>query len=403
MVGLFSWISKRLPIVATWKAHFSEYYAPKNLNFFYFFGSLALVVLANQLISGLWLTMFYTPTSTEAFASIEYIMRDVNFGWLLRYLHSTGASAFFIVMYLHMFRGLLYGSYQKPRELVWLIGMLLFVLLMAEAFFGYLLPWGQMSYWGAQVITSLFSAIPYVGDSLVVWIRGDYHVANATLQRFFALHVVAIPLFFVALVLFHVSALHTVGSNNPEGIDIKNTVDENGKPLDGIPLYPYYAVKDAVGLVVFLMVFFAIVFFAPEMGGYFLEHANFEAANAMKTPEHIAPVWYLTPFYAILRAIPDKLIGVAAMGSSIVLLFFLPWLDRSPVRSMRYKGLSSRLFLAAFVCSFVLLGYLGTIPVTLTTQYLARFAAIVYFAYFLLMPFYTRIERARPVPDRIKK
>jgi ubiquinol-cytochrome c reductase cytochrome b subunit len=347
--------------------------------------------------------MFYTPTASEAFGSIEYIMRDVNFGWLLRYLHSTGASAFFIVIYLHIFRGLLYGSYQKPRELVWLIGMLLFVLLMAEAFFGYLLPWGQMSYWGAQVITSLFGAIPFVGEKLVIWLRGDYHVATATLQRFFALHVVAIPLFFIALVYFHIIALHTVGSNNPDGIDIKDTLDANGHPKDGIPFHPYYTVKDSMGILVFLIGFFAIVFFAPEMGGYFLEHANFEAANAMKTPEHIAPVWYLTPFYSILRAIPDKLMGVMAMGLSILLFFFLPWLDGSPVRSMRYKGWFSRIFLGLFVLSFITLGYLGTIPVTLTTQYASRIAAILYFSYFLLMPFYTRFENHRSVPERISK
>lgn len=395
MLGLFDWFNKRLPIVPTWKKHFSEYYAPKNFNFFYFFGSLALFVLVNQLLTGLWLTMFYTPSATDAFASVEYIMRDVNYGWLLRYMHSTGASAFFIVLYLHLFRGLLYGSYQRPRELVWLIGMLLLLLLMAEAFFGYLLPWGQMSYWGAQVITSLFGALPYIGEKLAIWLRGDYHVANATLQRFFALHVMAIPLFLIALVFFHIIALHTVGSNNPEGIDNKD-------PSHTIPLHPYYTVKDAMGLMVFLLIFFAVVFFVPEMGGYFLEYANFEAANPMKTPDHIAPVWYLTPFYAILRAIPNKLFGVASMGASIVILFFLPWLDKSPVRSMRYKGGFSKLFLAGFVISFILLGFLGTIPVTFSTQILARIATCFYFAYFFFMPFYTRFEQHKPLPLQVE-
>ena len=403
MAGLVNWIDERFPLISTWKSHFSEYYAPKNLNFFYFFGSLALLVLVNQLITGLWLTMFYTPTAEQAFGSVEYIMRDVNYGWLLRYLHSTGASAFFIVIYLHMFRGLLYGSYQKPRELVWLLGMALFVLLMAEAFFGYLLPWGQMSYWGAQVITSLFGAIPYVGDTLVVWLRGDYYVANATLQRFFALHVVGIPILFLVLVFLHVVALHKVGSNNPEGIEIKDHLNEQGKPLDGIPLHPYYSTKDLVGVVVFMIVFFMVVFFAPEMGGYFLEYANFDPANSMVTPDHIAPVWYMTPFYTILRAIPNKLLGIAAMGASIIFLFFLPWLDKSPVRSMRYKGQWSRGALAAFIVSFIILGFLGTISVTLTTQYVARLCTFVYFAYFLLMPFYTRFERHLAVPQRIER
>jgi len=403
MGRLINWIDERFPLISTWRSHFSEYYVPKNLNFFYFFGSLALVVLVIQLITGLWLTMFYTPTAEEAFGSVEYIMRDVNYGWLLRYLHSTGASAFFIVIYLHMFRGLLYGSYQKPRELIWLLGMALFILLMAEAFFGYLLPWGQMSYWGAQVITSLFGAIPYVGDSLLIWLRGDYHVATATLQRFFALHVVGIPLLFLVLVFLHIIALHKVGSNNPEGIEIKKHLDDKGIPLDSIPLHPYYSVKDFVGVIVFLIVFLGIVFFAPEMGGYFLEYANFDPANPMVTPEHIAPVWYLTPFYTILRAIPNKLFGIAALASSIMLLLFLPWLDKSPVRSMRYKGRWSRMALAAFVVSLFTLGYLGTIPVSLTTQYIARFCTFIYFAYFLLMPFYSRFEQYLTVPQRIEK
>lgn len=401
MKGLINWVDARFPLLSTWKSHVSEYYAPKNLNFFYYFGSLAMVVLVNQLVTGLWLTMFYTPTSEQAFSSIEYIMRDVNYGWLLRYMHSTGASAFFIVVYLHMFRGLLYGSYQKPRELIWLLGMALFILLMAEAFFGYLLPWGQMSYWGAQVITSLFGAIPYIGDGLATWLRGDFNVANATLQRFFALHVVGIPILLLLLVFLHIIALHKVGSNNPQGVEIKKHLNEEGKPLDGIPFHPYFTVKDLVGVVVFLIGFFAIVFFIPEMGGYFLEYANFAPANPMVTPEHIAPVWYMTPFYAILRAIPHKLTGVIAMGAAILILLFMPWLDRSPVRSMRYKGNYSKYALIAFVISFCILGYLGTVQVTELKQYLARICTAIYFAYFLLMPFYSRYESHQIVPERI--
>ncbi|ASQ45075.1 cytochrome b [Legionella clemsonensis] len=401
MNRLINWIDARFPLLSTWREHLSEYYAPKNFNFYYYFGSLALLVLVNQLVTGLWLTMFYTPTAEQAFNSIEYIMRDVNYGWLLRYMHSTGASAFFIVIYLHMFRGLLYGSYQKPRELIWLIGMAIFLLLMAEAFFGYLLPWGQMSFWGAQVITSLFGAIPWVGESVATWLRGDFNVANATLQRFFALHVVGVPLLLLLLVFLHLVALHRVGSNNPQGIDIKKQVDANGKPLDGIPFHPYYTVKDFVGVIVFLIIFFAIVFFIPEMGGYFLEYANFVPANPMVTPEHIAPVWYLTPFYAMLRAIPDKLLGVIAMGAAIVILFFIPWLDKSPVRSMRYKGIYSRIALAAFIISFIMLGYLGTVIVTPVKQILARIFTTIYFAYFLFMPIYTRYEHCKQVPERI--
>jgi len=402
MKKIIQWIDDRFPLISTWKTHVSEYYAPKNFNFYYFFGSLALVVLANQLITGIWLTMFYTPTVSEAFSSVEYIMRDVNYGWLLRYMHSTGASAFFIVLYIHMYRGLLYGSYQKPRELLWLFGMVLFILIMAEAFFGYLLPWGQMSYWGAQVITSLIGAIPYVGDNLVIWLRGDYTIANATLQRFFALHVIGVPLLILMLVFFHLVALHKVGSNNPEGIEIKKQLGKDGKPLDGIPFHPYYTVKDAVALVLFLIGFFAVVFFAPDMGGFFLEHDNFTPANPMVTPDHIAPVWYMTPFYAILRAVPDKLLGIILMGSAIILLLFMPWLDRSPVHSMRYKGTYSRVALALFVCSFVTLGYLGMTSVTPLKQLLARAASALYFAYFLLMPFYSRFESHGIVPRRIK-
>lgn len=338
MSKFMDWIDARFPATKMWEDHLSKYYAPKNFNFLYFFGSLALLVLVNQIVTGVWLTMSFTPSAEEAFASVEYIMRDVEYGWILRYLHSTGASAFFIVVYLHMFRGLLYGSYQKPRELVWLFGMLIYLALMAEAFMGYLLPWGQMSYWGAQVIISLFGAIPVIGDDLTQWIRGDYLISGITLNRFFALHVVALPIVILGLVVLHILALHEVGSNNPDGVDIKKKKDENGIPLDGIPFHPYYTVKDIVGVVVFLFVFCAVVFFFPEMGGYFLEKPNFEQANAFKTPEHIAPVWYFTPFYAILRAVPDKLMGVIAMGAAIAVLFVLPWLDRSPVRSMRYKA-----------------------------------------------------------------
>ncbi|MBD8475948.1 cytochrome bc complex cytochrome b subunit [Pseudomonas sp. CFBP 8770] len=403
MRGLLQWIEARLPVGKVWRDHLSHYYVPKNLNFFYIFGSLALLMLLNQLLTGIWLTMNYTPTAEGAFASIEYIMRDVEYGWLLRYLHSTGASAFFIVIYLHMFRGLLYGSYQKPRELVWVFGMSIYLLLMAEAFMGYLLPWGQMSYWGAQVIISLFGAIPIVGADLAQWIRGDYLVSGVTLNRFFALHVVALPLLIVGLVVLHILALHQVGSNNPEGIDIKRHLDANGKPLDGIAFHPYYTVKDLLGVAIFLFVFSAVVFFFPQMGGYFLEPANFEPADMLKTPEHIAPVWYFTPFYAILRAVPDMLMGVLAMAFAIAILFVLPWLDRSPVKSMRYKGWFSRAALALFCVALVTLGYVGMHPATAITTWVARVCVVLYFGYFLAMPLYTRREITRPVPDRIPR
>ncbi|MGE7990641.1 cytochrome b N-terminal domain-containing protein, partial [Pseudomonas sp. NPDC089554] len=357
--------------------------------------------IVNQIVTGVWLTMSFTPSAEEAFASVEYIMRDVEYGWILRYLHSTGASAFFVVVYLHMFRGLLYGSYQKPRELVWLFGMLIYLALMAEAFMGYLLPWGQMSYWGAQVIISLFGAIPVIGDDLTQWIRGDYLISGITLNRFFALHVIALPIVILGLVVLHILALHEVGSNNPDGVDIKKKKDENGIPLDGIPFHPYYTVKDIVGVVVFLFVFCAVVFFFPEMGGYFLEKPNFEQANAFKTPEHIAPVWYFTPFYAILRAVPDKLLGVIAMGAAIAVLFVLPWLDRSPVRSMRYKGWLSKVWLLVFCVSFVILGVLGVLAPTPGRTLLSQVCTVLYFAYFLLMPFYTRMEKTKPVPERV--
>ena len=401
MNRILLWIDERLPIMDTWKKHVSEYYAPKNFNLYYVFGALALLVLANQLLTGLWLTMFYTPTATGAFDSIEYIMRDVNYGWLLRYMHTTGASAFFIVIYLHIFRGLLYGSYQKPRELVWILGTALYFLLLMEAFFGYLLPWGQMSYWGAEVITSLFGAIPYIGDTVTTWLRGDYNVSNATLQRFFALHIIGIPLIFLLLVFLHLLALHRVGSNNPEGIEIKENRNAEGIPLDGIPFHPYYTVKDLVGSLVFLIVFFSVVFFVPDMGGYFLEHANFSPADPLVTPDHITPVWYMTPFYAMLRAVPDKLLGVIVMGSAVGILWFMPWLDKSPVRSMRYKGRCSKIALAGLVISFIFLGYLGTVGITPLKQILARVFTVVYFAYFIFMPFYSRFDPYVSVPDRI--
>lgn len=401
MKKLLIWFDARFPLLSFWRNHFSHYYVPKNLNFFYFFGSLALAILLIQGITGLWLTMFYTPTVEEAFASIQYIMRDVNFGWLFRYMHSTGASALFIIIYLHIFRSVLYGSYQKPRELVWLLGMLLYLLLIAEAFFGYLLPWGQMSYWGAEVMTSLLSVIPYIGKSLVLWLRGDYSVGNPTLHRFFALHVVAIPCLLVFWVFCHLIALHKVGSNNPEGIEIYEHLDEQGNPLDGIPLHPYYTVKDFFALIIFLILFFSVVFFAPEMGGYFLEYANFTPANPLNTPDHIAPVWYLAPFYAMLRSIPNKSLGVFCMGAAVLLPFFLPWLDKSPVRSMRYKGRYSQLSLSLFVISVLLLGYLGTTSLNSLKIGLARIATFIYFTYFLLMPIYSRFEICRPLPKRI--
>lgn len=398
---LQTWIDDRFPMTKTFREHLSEYYAPKNLNIWYFFGSLALLVFVNQIVTGIMLTMYYTPTADKAFASVEFIMRDVNFGWIFRYMHSTGASFFFIVIYLHMFRGLMYGSYQKPRELLWLFGMVIFLMLLAEAFMGYLLPWGQMSYWGAQVITSLFSAIPFVGKSLALWLRGDYTVSEATLHRFYALHVGAIPMLMSALIYLHIVALHKVGSNNPDGIEIKEKKDDKGIPLDGIPFHPYFTVKDSVGVVVFLMVFAAVIFFFPEMNGYFLEHANFSPANPMVTPEHIAPVWYMTPFYSILRAVPDKFFGVIAMGAAVAILFVIPWLDRSPVKSMRYKGWLSRSALAIFVVSFIGLGYLGTVPVTPGRQIMSQLLSVIYFAFFILMPFYTRMEKTKPVPERV--
>ena len=398
---LREWADERFPVTAFWQNHLVKYYAPKNLNFWYFFGSLAFLVLVIQLVTGIFLTMNYKPTADTAFASVEYIMRDVNWGWLIRYMHSTGASFFFIVIYLHMFRALLYGSYREPRELLWVFGMLIFVVLMAEAFMGYLLPWGQMSFWGAQVIISLFGAIPYIGDELALWIRGDFVVADATLNRFFAFHVIAFPLLLIGLVLFHMIALHSVGSNNPDGIEIKKHKDENGVPLDGIPFHPYYTVKDMVGVVVFLMIFSAVIFYAPEMGGWFLEKDNFVAADPLKTPEHIAPLWYFTPFYAILRAVPDKFLGVVAMGASMVVLFLLPWLDRSPVRSIRYRGAWFKLALSVFVVSFIGLAYLGTVAATPLATLFSRIFSVLYFAFFLLMPIYSKWDKTKPLPERV--
>ncbi|HCR97674.1 MULTISPECIES: cytochrome b [Halomonas] len=406
--GLLGWLDARFPVSRLWRDHLANYYVPKNLNIWYIFGSLALLVLVNQLLTGIWLTMSYRPSPEEAFASIEYIMRDVEWGWLIRYLHTTGASALFIVVYLHMFRGLLYGSYKAPRELVWVFGMALYLILMAEAFMGYLLPWGQMSYWGAQVITSFFSAIPGVGPGLAEWVRGDYVVSGATLNRFFALHVIALPLVILGLVVLHIVALHEVGSNNPDGIEINALKDAAGKPVDGLPFHPYYTVKDLVGVAIFLFVFCGVVFYFPEGGGFFIEQPNFAPADPLNTPDHIAPVWYFTPFYAILRGVNFSLLGLDArflgvvfMGGAIAVLFVLPWLDRSPVRSMRYKGWMSKLMLVVFVASFVALGVLGVLPSTPVRTRLAQLFTVLYFAYFLLMPFYTRLEKTRPVPKRV--
>jgi ubiquinol-cytochrome c reductase cytochrome b subunit len=398
---LMGWIDYRFPLTAMYNDHMAKYPAPKNLNFWYFFGSLAMLVLVNQIITGIWLTMNYNPSAEGAFASVEYIMRDVEYGWLLRYMHSTGASAFFIVVYMHMFRGMIYGSYQKPRELLWIFGMLIFLVLMAEAFMGYLLPWGQMSFWGAQVIISLFGAIPVIGDDLTLWIRGDYVISGATLNRFFALHVIALPLVLVMLVAMHILALHEVGSNNPDGIDIKKHKDENGWPLDAVAFHPYFTVKDMIGVAGFLFFFCAIIFFKPDMWGYFLEKPNFEVANGLKTPLHIAPVWYFTPFYAILRAVPDKLLGVIMMGLAIVVLFLLPWLDRCKVRSVRYRSSLHKLNIAQFVVCFVILGVLGVLPSTPTLTLVAQICSLGYFGFFVLLFFYSKNERTKPLPERV--
>jgi ubiquinol-cytochrome c reductase cytochrome b subunit len=401
MTDFVDWIDARFPMTKMLKEHATEYYAAKNFNVWYVFGVLAMVVLIIQLITGIFLTMSYKPDAEKAFASVEYIMRDVEWGWLIRYMHSTGASAFFIVVYLHMFRGMMYGSYKKPRELLWVIGMLIYVFLMAEGFLGYLLPWGQMSYWGAQVIVSLFGAIPGIGEGLVEWIRGDYFISDITLNRFFALHVIAVPLALIMLVVMHILALHETGSLNPDGIEIKEKKGPDGIPLDGIAFHPYLTAKDLVAIVVFLAAFSGVVFFAPEMGGYFLEHANFEPANQLKTPEHIAPVWYYTPFYAILRAVPSKGLGAFLMAMAIVLLFFLPWLDRCKVKSIRYRGWTYKVALTTFAISFVALGYLGLQPATDTFVSITRVFTILYFSYFVFMPIYTQFEKTKPVPERV--
>jgi ubiquinol-cytochrome c reductase cytochrome b subunit len=411
---VMTWIDERFPMSKMVREHLTEYYAPKNFNFWYFFGGLAIVVLAIQILSGIFLTMHYKPDAEKAFASVEYIMRDVPLGWLIRYVHSTGASMFFVVIYLHMFRALLYGSYRKPRELLWIFGMVIYLCLMAEAFFGYLLPWGQMSYWGAQVIVNLFGAVPLIGPDLAVWIRGDYVVSDATLNRFFALHVIAVPIALLGLVVAHILSLHEVGSNNPDGIDIKKNKDPaTGKPLDGIPFHPYYTVKDIFGLVIFMIIFASIVFFAPEMGGYFLEHNNFIPADPLKTPAHIAPVWYFTPFYSILRAVPpmfgSQFPGVLAMGGAVVILFLLPWLDKSPVRSIRYKGPLFKISLTIFVISFLLLGYLGLKPTNIWGQIggadvatvVAQLCTVLYFLFFLSLPIVSKLDRTKVEPERV--
>jgi ubiquinol-cytochrome c reductase cytochrome b subunit len=446
--GVLTWVDQRFPLISLWRDHLSEYYAPKNFNFWYYFGSLAMLVLVLQIVTGIFLVMHYKPDAAQAFASVEYIMRDVPGGWLIRYMHSTGASAFFIVVYLHMFRGLMYGSYRKPRELIWIFGMLIYLCLMAEAFFGYLLPWGQMSYWGAQVIVNLFDALPIIGPDLSLWIRGDYVVSDATLNRFFSFHVIAIPLVLLGLVAAHIMALHEVGSNNPDGVEIKQVKDpKTGRPMDGIPFHPYYTVKDTLGVVVFAIVFCVIMFFMPELGGYFLEYNNFIPADPLKTPPHIAPVWYFTPYYSILRAttedfmwvlavaviayatllvgtlkaqslrvavaaiaavllagfftIDAKVWGVVLMGVATLIFFLLPWLDQSPVKSIRYKGTLVRSVLAAFVVVFLVLGYYGTQTVTTTGTIVSQVCTLLYFAFFLLMPWYTRMDKTRPVPERV--
>ena len=446
--GVLTWVDQRFPLVSLWRDHLAEYYAPKNFNFWYYFGSLAMLVLVLQIVTGIFLTMHYKPDAAQAFASVEYIMRDVPGGWLIRYMHSTGASAFFIAVYLHMFRGLLYGSYRKPRELIWIFGMVIYLCLMAEAFFGYLLPWGQMSYWGAQVIVNLFDAIPWVGPTLSEWIRGDFVISDATLNRFYSFHVIAIPLLLLGLVGAHIMALHEVGSNNPDGIEIKKVKDaRTGHPVDGIPFHPYYTVKDTLGAVVFLIVFSVIMFFMPELGGYFLEYNNFIPADPLKTPPHIAPVWYFTPYYSILRAVTEdfmwvlaagliaytalvilavrnlvvriaiaaigavllagffafepKVWGVVLMGAATLVFFLLPWLDQSPVKSIRYKGPLVKVALALFVIAFLVLGYLGTLSVTEGRTIAAQVFTLIYFAFFLLMPWYTRLDKTRPEPERV--
>ena len=406
--GFMGWVDKRFPATKVWNEHLAQYYAPKNFNFWYFFGSLAILVLVIQILTGLWLAMSYKPSAAEAYASVEYIMRDVEWGWLIRYVHSTGASAFFIIIYLHMFRALMYGSYRKPRELLWIIGVVIYLAMMATAFFGYLLPWGQMSYWGAQVIVNLFAAVPGIGETLSTWVRGDYVISDVTLNRFYAFHFV-VPFILAGLVFVHIVALHAVGSNNPDGIEIKDGPKGNrwspNAPADGIPFHPYYTVKDIVGTVVFLALFFAVVFFAPTGGGLFMEAPNFQPANPMVTPLHIAPVWYFTPFYAMLRAVPpmwdSQFPGVVVMFAAILIMFALPWLDRSPVKSVRYKGIVTKVALAVFAVSFIVLAYLGLQPVSPLSTLLAQIFTALYFAFFLLMPIYSKLDKVKPVPERV--
>ena len=402
LTGLRDWVDDRFPLMKLWNEHLAQYYAPKNFNFWYYFGVLSLVVFVIQILTGIWLVMNYKPDATEAFASVEYIMRDVEWGWLIRYMHSTGASAFFVVIYLHMFRAMLYGSYQKPRELLWILGMLLYLSLMAEAFMGYLLPWGQMSYWGAQVIINLFSAIPVIGGDLTEFIRGDFLVSDSTLNRFFALHVIALPLVILLLVVLHLGALHEVGSNNPDGVDIKKVKDKaTGKPLDGIPFHPYYTVKDLVGVGFFLIIASFILFFAPTFGDLFLEFDNFNEADPLVTPAHIKPVWYFTPYYAMLRAVPGKLLGVIVMGAATLIFFLLPWLDRSKVRSLRYRGWISKLMISLFCICFVVLGWLGLQSGSEIQTLIARICTVFYFGFFLTMPIWTSIDKTKPVPERV--
>ncbi|MCH9745145.1 MAG: cytochrome b N-terminal domain-containing protein [Proteobacteria bacterium] len=399
-----NWIDQRFPLTKVWNEHLAEYYTPRNFNFWYFFGSLAILVLVIQILTGIFLTMHFKPEAALAFASVEYIMRDVDWGWLIRYIHSTGASAFFVVIYLHMYRGLLYGSYKAPRELIWILGMVLYIALMAEAFMGYVLPWGQMSYWGAKVIINLFGSFPIVGEIILEFILGDYAVGDPVLNRFFSLHVIALPLILVILVFLHIVALHTVGSNNPDGVEIKKNKDANGIPKDGIPFHPYYSVKDIMGVVVFLMIFTSIVFFAPALGGYFLEAPNFVEANPLKTPDHIAPLWYLTPFYSVLRAIPpmfgSQLPGVLAMFAALLILIALPWLDRSKVKSIRYRSWPYKVALSIFVITFIVLGWLGMQAVTPLYSLMAQIFTALYFAFFILMPWFTSIGETKPVPER---
>ncbi len=400
MGSLMKWIDERFPLTSSIKAHMTEYYAPKNFNIWYYFGSLAMLVLVIQILSGIFLTMNYKPDAAKAFDSIQYIMYDVDYGWLMRYLHSTGASMFFVVVYLHMMRGLMYGSFKKPRELIWIFGMLIYVVLMAEAFLGYVLPFGNMSLWGAQVIISLFGAIPGIGEPLAEWIRGGPVVADPTVNRFLALHVVAVPLVLIGLIVAHLIALHEVGSNNPDGVEIKKNKGADGHPVDGIPFHPYYTVKDIFGVGVFLIVFAAIIFYAPTMGGVFLEHDNYFPADPVQTPPEIKPLWYLTPFYAMLRAVPDKLMGVIVMALSLLILFFMPWLDRSPVKSVRHRPIY-RIMLIVFAITFVVLGYLGMNPPSPTYTMLARVFTVIYFLFFLALPFVSKIERTKPVPERV--